>query len=54
MPSGLSYNNSLDRSISYINGVLLVFYYYNVFVENSNVDENYADPDQTWWRLIWF
>ena len=30
MPNELFYNHSLDRSISYIRGVWLVFYYHHV------------------------
>ena len=48
MPSGFFYFNSLDRFISYIKGVWLVFFLlFSCFVEISELNANSVDPDQT-------
>ena len=48
IPSGLFYLNSLDRSISYIRGIWLVFIIF-MFYRNSvsKLHANSVDPDQT-------
>ena len=46
MPNGFFYFNSLDRFISYIRGVLLVFIL-SCFVEIPELNANTVDPDQT-------
>ena len=46
MPSGLYYQNSLDRSISYIRSVKLVLLL-SCFVEITKFNANSVDPDQT-------
>ena len=46
MPSGILYLNPLDRSISYIKGIWLVFIII-IFVEISEFNANSVDPDQT-------
>ena len=46
MPSGLFYHNSLDRSISYIRDVWLVFTAI-VFCRNFLTHVKSIDPDQT-------
>ena len=45
-PSGVFYLNSLDRSISYIRGVWLVFISTMFFKEISEFNANSVDPDQ--------
>ena len=45
MPSGLFYLNSLEKFISYIRGVWLVFYY--CIIEIPELNANSIDPDQT-------
>ena len=49
MPSGLFYLKSLDRSISYVRGVWLVFCFIITmfFLEISEIITNIVDPDQT-------
>ena len=59
MLSGLIYLNSLDRSISYIGDVWLLFFIKIMFccVENSELNANSVDPDQmphsVAWPMIW-
>ena len=45
MPSGSLYLKSLDRSVSYIRGVWLVFII-TMFLKNSELITNIVDPDQ--------
>ena len=47
MPDGFFYLNSLDRSISYVREVWLVFLSSPCFVETSVLNANSVDPDQT-------
>ena len=47
IPRGLFYHNFLDRSISYIRGVRLVFFIIQFFVEISELNANSVDRDQT-------
>ena len=42
MPNGLSYLNYLDRSISYIRGVWLIF-----IIIMSELNANRVEPEQT-------
>ena len=46
MPSGFFYLDSLDRFISYIRDVWLVFIIF-IFLEISELDVNSVNPDQT-------
>ena len=46
-PRGLFYHNSLDRFISYIRSVWLVFIILSCFVEISELNTNSVNPDQT-------
>ena len=46
MSSGLSYLNSLDRSISYTRGAGLAFISI-IFVEISELNANSVEPNQT-------
>ena len=46
MPSGIFYHNSLERSVSYINGVWLVLLL-PCFVIILELNANRVDPDQT-------
>ena len=47
MPSGLFYLDSLDRSISYIRGIWLVFIIVMFCKKILKLMANHVDPDQT-------